>query len=103
MLPMDETLLDMIDQAMKDKAPQIYRRLKVSGDLQVEIERRARGARESYLAALEIQSKGDVLAAQNLPPLEQVAERTMARRAAAETALAAATEFPSESESDEDC
>lgn len=100
MLPMYGTLLGLIAQAMKVKAPKMYRRLKANGDLQAEISRRATEAGESYLTALEIMPKAEVMRVQNLPPLEQVAERTAARRVAAEAALADAIDFPTESEPD---
>lgn len=100
MFPTGKALREIVEQAMQDKAPQMYARLKADGSLRDEISRRMDEAQESYRQAIWTESKESVLARQKLPPMEQIQERTMQQRAAAEEAIAQATEFPSESETD---
>lgn len=91
-------LPEMIELAMQEKAPQMYARLKASGDLEAEIGERLAVALESFREVSSMERKDAVLARQKLPPMDQVQARTMQLKAAAEEAIAQAIEFPSESE-----
>lgn len=102
MLPSHKTLLEMIEQAMKTKAPQMYAGLRAEGALQAEIARRSEEAKDSYREATGVQSAPEVQRMQRLPYLEQVQERTMQLRVAASKAIDLATEFPNEREVDGD-
>lgn len=101
MFPTHKNLRQMIETAMQDRSPQMYARLKASGELLAAVQERADAAQESYLAALSEQPKAEVMRRQLQSPMDQMAERTMQQKAAAETALAQALEFPSESATDE--
>lgn len=90
-------LITMIEEAMKAKAPRMYRELKASGALEEELEDRAN-------LALEIQEEAESRPLTHLvknpkkDPLEQIAEARKATSQAWEQALAVALEFPEEDE-----
>lgn len=101
MFPTDKALREMIEQAMLTKAPSLHASLKASGELRAEIDQRMKLAKESYLEAVGTQPKAATLEAQQKPMLDQQQQRTTQQRAAAAEALEQATEFLSESETDE--
>lgn len=94
MFPTYKNLLEMIDLAMQEKAPQMYARLEAQGTLKDEINERASLALDSYREATSLESKEEVQARQKLPPMEIIAAITMKRKIATEIALSQATEFP---------
>lgn len=64
----------MIEQAMKDRAPAMYRELKASGALPSAIRHRAEMARENYKQALSEVNWNAAQASRNLSYLECVSE-----------------------------
>lgn len=100
MLPLYKNLCKMIELAMKEKAPQMYARLKASGELSKEIHRRAEEATNAYYEMVMMEPKEKVLERQKKSPMDQIAERTMQKKVAAEIALSQALEFPTENEKD---
>jgi len=99
MFPNPTELRQMIEEAMQERAPSMYERLKADGTLQQVVAEREDAARQSYLDAVSLIPKDEQSRIQELPYLEQVHQREARNRAAAETAIEQALEFPSEDES----
>ena len=81
------------------RAPSMYERLKADGTLQQVVAEREDAARQSYLDVVSLMPASEQSRIQELPYLEQVAALEARSRAAAETAIEQALEFPSEDES----
>ena len=97
MFPNQTELRQMIEEAMQERAPSMYAHLKADGTLAQVVAEREDAARQSYLDAVALIPKDEQNRIQDLPYLEQVHQREARNRAAAETAIAQALEFPSES------
>ena len=99
MFPNQAELQQMIEEAMQELAPSMYERLKADGTLQQVVAEREDAARQSYLDVVSLMPASEQSRIQELPYLEQVAALEARSRAAAETAIEQALEFPSEVES----
>lgn len=92
MMPLPHQMRELIELAMKEKAPALYARLKASGELAAEIGRRAQEAEESYLEASSLDLSEPWMRNQG-DPMEFLQKRTMQKKIAAEEAISQATEF----------
>lgn len=86
----------MVEQAVLAKAPKLHARLKASGELEAVLEERAALMYEvrdtlSDTAAERAATSGD-----DLPWMERISRHQQEDNAAAEVAIAQATEFPIE-------
>lgn len=88
MLPPKPKLMQIIEAAMLDQAPEMHRELKATKRLQLTLEARAEQAQASYLAGLD-----RAMLAQGSTPQETINLATQARNEAARTALDQAAEF----------
>ena len=94
-MPSPHRLKLLIEEAMKVRAPKMYARLKKAGALEAELEDREEVAREAFEMAIGRQGSPYLRA-------QTMGEQVSARSAAAEQAIAIATEFePEEPESEE--
>lgn len=98
MLPSSAKLEKMIEIAMKDRAPAMYRELKKSGELQKVLTDRAEMAEDSYTMAMSQVRTSALSASRNLPHLERVSELMQGRNEAARTAIDQAVEFATPAE-----
>ena len=96
MFPNKHDLQDMIAQAMEAKAPALYRRLRTDGTLAQVVAEREDAARQSFHDANSLMPAAEQTRIQNLPYLEGVQALHQRSKAAAEVAIAQATEFPRE-------
>jgi hypothetical protein len=95
--PTTQQLRAMIKQAMQDRAPKMYRRLRAGGLLEQEVDDRAELWHEAHeLAIGRVGSPYQKALGMDGGLDEKVAALTMAAAAAREQAFAVALEFPNE-------
>lgn len=100
-MPYPDKLRKMISEAMKELAPQMYSRLKKSGELEKVVEMRAQAAEEQYDEMMELVSPADqkeIHQAQKKRGLAVMQAWNRRESRIVENVLAQATEFPTEGE-----
>jgi hypothetical protein len=100
-MPYPDKLRKMIAEAMQELAPQMYSRLKASGELGNVVEMRAQAAQEEYDSTMELVSPADqkeLHQAQNEGPFAMSQAWNRRESRIVENVLAQATEFPTEGE-----
>ena len=99
MILTEQTLAPLIKQAMREKAPEMYRELTASGEIEQVIADRATAAMESYATA--VSAARDETLTSKKGHQESVQAMTAARSEAQRIALDQAVEFPVESQPDQ--
>lgn len=93
--PRDPELKQLIAEAMKDRAPAMYNRLMMAGELETVIAERAMLARETATEILS-ETQYEILRMPAPDALKQAGRLEQAQQAAWRTALDQAVEFPTE-------
>lgn len=92
-LPPPTRLKALIEQALKERAPETHRRLKEKGELANALEGRADAAQQSFETALSAASERALQQSRNLADRDVVSEIMQARNEAARVALDQAIDF----------